>query len=83
MKGTIGPYRIGLHYTVRDRTELVTAHYSYYSKMNDIPLTGSVSADSVVWKGMDGGVFRLRFTENGSNGRQPLTFYNSTGLSGT
>ena len=83
MKGTIGPYRIGLNYTVRNRTELVTAHYFYFSKLNDIPLTGTVSGDSVVWKGMDGGVFRLRFTGNGSNGTAPLTFYNSIGLSGT
>lgn len=83
MYGTVGQYRVGLNYTVRNQTELVTAHYFYASHLVDIALAGSVTGEAVEFKGEDGSVFHLRFVGNGSNGSAPLTFYNSIGLSGT
>lgn len=82
VRGTVGPYRIGLSYTVRDHTDLVTAHYFYASQLKNIPLTGTVEGESVTLCGADGSVFLLHFVGNGSNGNQPLTFYNSVGLRG-
>ncbi|MFL6429613.1 MAG: hypothetical protein ACJ71S_15305 [Acidobacteriaceae bacterium] len=82
-RGTIGPYRIGLNYTVRRNTELVAAHYFYVSQLKDIPLTGTVRGESVELQGTDGSTFRLHFVGNGSNGSQPLTFYNSIGVRGS
>jgi hypothetical protein len=81
--GTVGHYRIGLNYTVRQNTELVEAHYFYVSQSKNIPLTGAVSGESVHFHGADGSDFKLHFVGNGSNGRDPLTFYNSVGLRGT
>lgn len=83
MYGTIGSYRVGLNYTVRNKTELVTAHYFYASQLKDIQLTGAVEGDAVDLKGEDGSIFHLHFVGNGSNGAEPLTFYNSVGLTGT
>ena len=80
--GTVGHYRIGLNYTVRQNTELVEAHYFYLSQSKNIPLTGAVSGESVHFHGTDGSDFRLHFVGNGSNGKEPLTFYNSVGLRG-
>jgi hypothetical protein len=37
----------------------------------------------VYFKGEDGSAFQLHFVGNGSNGTEPLTFYNSVGLNGT
>ena len=82
MQGTIGQYRVGLNYTVRNNTELVVAHYFYASQLKNIALTGSVEGENVEFKGEDGSVFHLHFVGNGSNGSDPLTFYNSIGLSG-
>jgi hypothetical protein len=82
MYGTIGSYRVGLNYTVRNRTELVRAHYFYASQLKDIPLTGALQGEAVDLKGEDGSIFRLHFVGNGSNGAEPLTFYNSVGLTG-
>jgi hypothetical protein len=81
--GRVGPYRIGLNYTVRHRTELVNAHYFYVTHLKDIPLKGSVSGEDVELKGEDDSTFHLHFVGNGSNGKDPLTFYNSIGLSGS
>jgi hypothetical protein len=83
MFGTIGQYRVGLNYTVRNNTELIAAHYFYASQLTNIALTGSVNGEAVEFKGDDGSVFHLHFVGNGSNGSAPLTFYNSVGLSGT
>jgi hypothetical protein len=80
--GTVGTYRVGLNYTVRHNTELVTAHYFYVSQLKDIPLTGIVHGELVELRGTDGSIFQLQFFGNGSNGNQPLTFYNSVGLRG-
>lgn len=82
MYGTIGSYRVGLNYTVRNKTELVTAHYFYNSQLKDIQLTGAVQGEAVDLKGEDGSIFHLHFVGNGSNGAEPLTFYNSVGLTG-
>jgi hypothetical protein len=81
--GTVGHYRIGLNYTVREHTELVEAHYFYVSQSKNILLTGAVSGESVHFYGADGSDFTLHFIGNGSNGKEPLTFYNSVGLRGT
>jgi hypothetical protein len=81
-RGTGGAYTIGLNYTVRDHTELVAAHYFYASQLKDIPLKGSVQGELVELQGTDGSVFHLHFVGNGSNGTEPLTFYNSFGLTG-
>lgn len=83
MDGTVGTYRVGLNYTVRDGTDLVAAHYFYASQLKDIQLTGAVQGQTVDFKGNDGSVFHLHFVGNGSNGTEPLTFRNSIGLSGT
>lgn len=83
MHGTVGQYRVGLNYTVRDNTELVAAHYFYASRLANIALAGSVNGEAVEFKGEDGSVFHLHFIGNGSNGNDPLTFYNSIGLNGT
>lgn len=83
MYGTVGQYRVGLNYTVRNNMELVAAHYFYASQLANIPLTGSVNGEAVEFKGEDGSVFHLHFVGNGSNGNDPLTFYNSIGLNGT
>jgi hypothetical protein len=81
-RGTVGSYIIGLNYTVRDHTGLVAAHYFYASQLKDIPLNGSVKGELVELHGTDGSVFHLHFVGNGSNGTEPLTFYNSIGLTG-
>lgn len=81
--GTVGQYRIGLNYTVREQTDLVEAHYFYVSQSKNIPLTGAVSGESVHFHGADGSDFTLHFIGNGSNGKDHLTFYNSVGLTGT
>ena len=81
--GTVGDYRIGLNYTVREHTELVKAHYFYVSESKNIALTGTVAGESVNFHGTDGSDFRLHFVGNGSNGKEPLTFFNSVGLQGT
>ena len=83
MHGKVGDYPIGLNFTVRDNTHLVTAHYFYAAQLKDIPLTGEVKDEVVVFKGEDGAIFQLRFVGNSSNGNDPLTFYNSVGLKGT
>lgn len=83
MHGTVGSYRVGLNYTVRNKTELVAAHYFYASQLKDIRLTGAVQGEAVDLKGEDGSSFHLHFVGNGSNGAEPLTFYNSVGLTGT
>lgn len=83
MYGTVGQYRVGLNYTVRNNTELVAAHYFYASRLTNIALTGSVNGEAVEFKGEDGSTFHLHFEGNGSNGNDPLTFYNSIGLNGT
>lgn len=82
-RGTVGPYRIGLNYTVRKHTELVSAHYFYVTQLKDIPLKGAVRGEGVELEGDDGSTFRLHFVGNGSNGKEALTFYNSIGLSGS
>ena len=81
--GTVGPYRIGFNYTVRQNTKLVAAHYFYVSRLEDIPLSGVVSGQSVHLHGTDGANFDLVFVGNGSNGKEPLTFHNSVGLRGS
>ena len=83
MLGTVGPYRIGLNYTVRRHTDLVTAHYFYASQLKDVSLRGAVHGESVDFEGADGSIFHLQFVGNGSNGTLPLTFYNSVGLRGS
>jgi hypothetical protein len=80
--GTLGRYRVGLNYTVRQHTDLVAAHYFYVSQSKDIPLEGTVAGESVHLHGADGSDFTLHFVGNGSNGKEPLTFYNSVGLRG-
>lgn len=82
-RGTIGSYPIGLNYTVCRNTEFVAAHYFYVSQLKNIALTGPVSGESVELEATDGSMFRLHFVGNGSNGNQPLTFYNSIGLDGS
>ena len=82
-RGSVGPYRIGLNYTVRQHVELVTAHYFYVSRLRDIPLKGVVRGEYVELDGEDGSTFHLHFVGNGSNGKEPLTFYNSIGLNGS
>lgn len=82
MRGTIGSYRIGFNYTVRQQKELVAAHYFYVSQLKDIPLKGTVQGQSIDLEGADGSNFHLHFVGNGSNGTKPLTFDNSIGLSG-
>lgn len=83
MHGTVGGFRVGLNYTVRNNTDLVSAHYFYASQLKDIRLTGEVRGETVYFKGADGSAFQLHFVGNGSNGNNPLTFSNSIGLSGT
>ena len=84
MLGTIGPYRVGVNYTVRDNTELVAAHYFYVSQGKDIALTGKAGDGGVEWKGADGSAFHLRFVGNASSEKgKELTFYTSVGLRGT
>lgn len=82
-RGTIGSHGIGLNYTVCQHTELVAAHYFYVSQLKNIPLKGAVRGEFVELQGSDGSIFRLHFVGNGSNGDQPLTFYNSIGLRGS
>jgi hypothetical protein len=81
--GTLGPYRIGLNYTVGHNTQLAAAHYFYATQLKNIPLTGTVTGDSVQLHGTDGSNFELHFVGNGSDGKQPLTFDTSVGLRGT
>lgn len=83
INSSVGPFRIGLNFTVRNDIELLKAHYFYASDLVDIPLTGTVSGEQVQFKGQDGSLFQLHFVGNGSNGTNPLTFYNSIGLIGT
>jgi len=80
--GTIGSYSVGLNYTVRNKTDLVTAHYLYASQLKDLRLTGQVRGEGIELKGEDGSIFHLHLVGNRSNGKEPLTFYNSVGLTG-
>lgn len=82
MHGTVGAYRVGLNFTVRNKTALVAAHYFYASQLHDIPLQGVVQGETVSFKGSDGSAFKLHFVGNGSNGTAPLAFDNSIGLNG-
>jgi hypothetical protein len=82
MQGKVGPYTIGLNYTVRHETELLAAHYFYATTLKDIPLTGTVNGQSVQLQGADGSTLHLHFLGNGSNGAAPLSFYTSVGLAG-
>ncbi len=83
MSGTIGSYPVGLNYTARNNVDLVAAHYFYVSQLKNIALNGSVHGQAVELQGADGSTFHLHFIGNGSNGNDPLTFYNSIGLAGT
>ena len=83
MLGTIGSYPVGLNYTTRNHTELMAAHYFYASQLKNIALTGKVNGEAVDLQGADGSTFHLHFIGNGSNGKNPLTFYNSTSMAGT
>jgi hypothetical protein len=80
--GSIGSYSVGLNYTVRNKTDLVTAHYFYASQLKDLRLTGQVRGEGIELKGEDGSIFHLHLVGNRSNGKEPLTFYNSVGLTG-
>jgi len=82
MHGKIGDFRVGLNFTVRDKTNLVAAHYFYASQLENIVLSGEVQGETVLFKGEDGSTFQLRFVGNGSNGSDLLTFYTSVGLKG-
>ena len=83
MHGKIGHFLIGLNFTVRNKTNLVAAHYFYASQLKDIGLRGRVEGEEVLFQGDDGSKFQLHLVGNGSNGNSPLTFYNSVGLKGT
>lgn len=82
MQGTVGESLVGLNYTVRNSTNLVTAHYFYAAQLKNITLSGSIQGETVQLKGEDGSVFTLHFVGNGSNGKDPLTFSNCLGMTG-
>ncbi len=84
-QGEIGEIRVGLTIVRRSDSPatIKSGHYFYQKQLTDIPLTGSVSSSELVLKEPGGGVFKLRFTGNGSNGKDPLNFENSVGLKGT
>lgn len=67
--GTVGQYRIGMNYTVREHSELVEAHYFYMSQSKNIPLTGVVSGESVHLHGADGSDFTLHSLATGATAR--------------
>lgn len=83
MSGKVGAYPIGMQLTVRDNVQFVSGHYFYAKQLTDIPLTGRMDGGTLALKEPGGGTFRLRLVSNASARGQVLTFYNSTGLSGT
>ncbi len=83
IRGDIGPYPIGLNVTLRDYSQVVSAHYFYVSRLADIPLSARTEGEAVRFEEPGGGGFLLHLTSNGPARGYPLTFYNSTGLKGT
>lgn len=83
LDGSIGPYGVGAHMTVRNHTEFVAGHYFYARNPIDIGLTGGMDGDHLVLHGDDGSTFNLHFETVSPASKPPLTFYNSTSLVGT
>jgi len=83
MKGTIGPYPIAVIVRVRDEVQIIAAHYSYASKKVPIPLTNHIQGDEVILQEPGGGTFQLHFVTGDPSAKKPLTFWTSTGLTGS
>ncbi len=83
LTGSVGPYRVGAHFTVRDHRVFVAGHYFYARRPVDIPLSGNVAAETITLHGADGATFDLHFRTNDRTATRPLSFYTSTALVGT
>jgi hypothetical protein len=83
MQGTVGRYPIAMIVKVRDHVDILAAHYSYASKKIPIQLTGRVQGEEVTLQEPGGGTFHLHFVTTDASAQKPLTFWTSTGLTGT
>jgi hypothetical protein len=79
--GTLGQSRIGVTLEV-DNGRAIRGHYFYQKYLKDIPVTAAQESGTRLLK-VAGGVLKLHFKGNGSEGHAPLTFENSVGLDGT
>jgi hypothetical protein len=82
LRGTIGPYPIGMQVIVREQRDLKGGHYFYNKHLVDIPLQGEIEGEKVTLRGADGGVFSLHFVGKPPKPGVPLTFDYSDGLVG-
>ncbi|WP_225206687.1 hypothetical protein [Novosphingobium huizhouense] len=81
-EGSVGPYRAGLNLTIRDRREVVAAHYYYASTGKDIPLKIVQVGETLVLDEPDGARMALALTNADPKEPRPLNFATATGLAG-
>ena len=81
-EGSVGPYRAGLNLTVRDRAQVVAAHYYYASTGKDIPLKVAQAGEKVLLDEPGGARMTLVLTNADPAEPRPLNFATSTGLAG-
>lgn len=80
--GKIGPYPVAMVVTVRDRTAIVAARYSYASRKRPIALTAAATGPAVTMREPGGAAFDLHLVGPAASDGKPLTFYTSVGLVG-
>lgn len=81
-EGAVGSYRAGLNLTVRDRDQVVAAHYYYASAGTDIPLTVTRAKGQIVLTEPGGARMTLALTNPDAREPRPLIFFTATGLAG-
>lgn len=81
MRGTVGPYPVGLSVSLTPGGTIVRGHYFYTRHLADIPLEGTTDGDHLTLTEPDGGRFDLHLTA-ASGAAAPLTFATATGLAG-
>ena len=81
--GEVGRFPIAMVVSVRNESDLVSAHYSYASQQKIIPLQPKMNGATILLAEPGGGAFDLHLTTSANTNDKPLTFYTSTGLAGT
>lgn len=82
-EGSVGAYRAGLNLTIKDRVQVVAAHYYYESTGKDIPLAVTQAADKLTLDEPGGGRMVVALANSDASAPRPLNFGTSTGLTGT
>lgn len=83
MRGTVGPYPIGMDLIVNGHDHVASGFYFYTRELKDIPLTQMTGDAPIVLRELDGTSFHLHFVGNGSEHGSPLSFNNSVAMAGT